>query len=228
MNKKTRSCPLTIHFTAGVLAVSLLTCSAFASPVDWSDSFLLQTSGGLVNPAVLVGFNPQPEPPAYTSETQLSIVGGAAQLVVTDVSNPMVGLQNFQFLFGVAANAGPLRSFVVPSDPINDFRLDFSINTGGGPVDFSAIVDVQSSSGGRIAPGSEVAFNPQPEPPALGLGGFETYGLDFGLTSLSDVTLTLHILDAAGAQVDLRAIPEPAAIVLCSLAVGCWSLRRRY
>lgn len=230
MNQKTRSCPLTIHFTAGVLAASLSTCSAFASPVDWSDGFLLQTAGGLVNPAVLVGFNPQPEPPAYAGETQFSIVGGAAQLVVTDVSNPVGGLQNFQFLFGVASNAGPLQSFTVPPDPINDFRVGFSIDAGGVPVDLSAIVDVQSSSGGGIAPGSAVAFNPQPEPPAFGLGGFETYGLDFGVTSLSDVTLTLRIVDAAGEQLDLRAIPEPATLgmsLLALMAFGAASHRCR-
>lgn len=38
--------------------------NAFASPADWSTSFLLQTTGGPIYPALLVTFNPQPEPPA--------------------------------------------------------------------------------------------------------------------------------------------------------------------
>jgi hypothetical protein len=216
-----------IFSAAGLLAISLLPRDASASPADWSSSFLMQTTGGVVNPAMLVAFNPQPEPPLWTGETLSSIVGGELRQKVTEVSNPAVGLQNFQFLFGVASNAGPLRSITFPPDPINDFRIAFSVDAGGAPVDFTAIVDVQSSSGGMMSPGSAVAFNPQPEPPAFGFGGFETYGLDFGVTSLSDVTLTVRIEDANGNRLNLVAIPEPGSLSLCVVAAAGLGMLRR-
>ena len=65
-----------------------------------------------------------------------------------------------------------------------------------------------------MAPGSAVAFNPQPEPPATGFGIFGTYGLDFAVTMLSDVTLTLRIFDADGFQLNLVAVPEPASLAI--------------
>jgi hypothetical protein len=199
---------------AGFLAAAALPHAASATPADWSSGFALQTAGGVVNPAILVAFNPQPEPPAYVGETLFSTVGGAAQLTVTGVSNPAGGPpQNFQFLFGVASLLGP-SAISFPPDPIKDFSIAFTIDAGGIPVAFTAEVDVTSSSGGGPAPGTAVAFNPQPEPPALGLGDFETYGLDFAVTSLSDVTLTLRILDAVGNQLDLTPIPEPATFAL--------------
>jgi hypothetical protein len=77
---------------------------AVPSKPDWSNSIALRTIGGVVNPAVLIGFNPQPEPPAYIGDTLFSLPGGAAQFTITGVSNPPGGTpQNFQFLFGVAS-----------------------------------------------------------------------------------------------------------------------------
>ena len=228
MLRLSRKLRCTAFLAATILGCTAIAHSASASPVDWGKTFLLQTTGGTVNPGVLVGFNPQPEPPAFG--TLFSINDGVAELTITGVSNPVGGPpQGFQFLFGAAAPGGK-TGVVYPPDPINDFRIAFGIDFASGQSAFTAIVDVQSSSGGGIAPGSDVMFNPQPEPPATGFGNFDTYGLDFAMASLSDVTLTLRILDAAGNQLDLVAVPEPASAVMFGLALSGFGLvawRRR-
>lgn len=45
------------------LATLSLAPSATAASVDWSEAFALQARGAGLDPAVLVGFDPQPEPP---------------------------------------------------------------------------------------------------------------------------------------------------------------------
>ena len=141
------------------------------------------------------------------------------------MENPVGGLQLFRFLFDVGADAGPV-TVGHPPDPIHDFRFGFSIDVGGAPVDFTAVIDVFSTSGGVIAPGSEVSFNPQPEPPADGLFG-AGYGMDFGVTSLSDVTLSLRILDASGAALGLLRVPEPGTLALSGLVLLALTAVRR-
>ncbi|MEX0887164.1 MAG: PEP-CTERM sorting domain-containing protein [Phycisphaeraceae bacterium] len=210
------------------LAVSLAPgTDVTASPADWSKAVLLQTQGGVVNPGVLVGFNPQPEPPAYTGQTLFSVVDGVAQFTITDITNPDVGFQNFQFLFGVAGADGVAWSVDYPPDPINDFNIAFTRPGTTGLIGYHALIDVQSTSGGIMSPDSAVAFNPQPEPPAFGDGAFDTYGLDFGINSLSDVTLTVSITDLAGNAVDLVVVPEPATLgTLGAMLMGI-TMRRR-
>src|SRR5690606_10943929 len=110
-----------------------------------------------------------------------------------------------------------------PPDPVYEFRFPFIV--GGGDVGFQAVLDISSSSGGLPAPGATVAFNPQPEPPATGFGNLQTLSLDFAMTSLSDVTLTLRILDgvdASAGQLDLvlASVPEPAPLAVLTLGLA--------
>lgn len=217
--------PAAIPLATAILVAGMAAPRDADATADWSNSFALRTVGGVVNPAVLVGFNPQPEPPAYAGETQFAIVDGAVQLTIAGVSNPGEGPpQNFQFLFGVASPLGASYPLGVeyPPDPIYEFRFPFIV--GSGDIGFQAVLDIVSSSGGRPAPGATVAFNPQPEPPALGLGDFQTLSLDFTMTSLSDVTLTLRILDGldvSGDQLDLvrASAPEPTPLALLALGL---------
>lgn len=201
------STPLTrktlLSLTALILLASIASPRhAAASPANWGDGFPLLTVGGPVNPGVLVGFNPQPEPPG-TAATLFTLVGGEAKLTIPNISDPPGAKQNFQFLLGVSSTQG---TPVITADPGTPFRVAFSIDLGSSAADFTAIVDVMSASGGVVALGSAVAFNPQPEPP----GGAVGYGVDFNMTSLSDVTLTLRIEDGAGNLVPLVVAPVPA------------------
>jgi hypothetical protein len=83
--------------------------------------------------------------------------------------------------------------------------------------------------GGVVNPAVLIGFNPQPEPPALGLGDFETLSVDFTVTTPLDVTLTLHIEDAQGNRLALTAVPAPASALLFAVALvllGCARQRR--
>ena len=71
--------------------------SATAASVDWSEAFALQARGAGIDPAVLVGFDPQPEPPA-TARAVLDLADRTSPiLVLRDQSNPPGALQLFDF-----------------------------------------------------------------------------------------------------------------------------------
>lgn len=46
-----------------LMAIVAIARSAGAASVDWSEAFALQSRGAGLDPAVLVGFDPQPDPP---------------------------------------------------------------------------------------------------------------------------------------------------------------------
>lgn len=204
-----------------VLASTVLAGNAAAAvlpaapTVDWSDAVPLQINAGPENPLVLFGFNPQPEPPpiGYIGPL-LSITNGAARLTWTGASNP----QDFIVYFGISSALGPV--IVPPVTPVAGFSsLSFGIDTGLQTLNL--VLDFSTSSGGIGSGISAVAFNPQPEPPASFLGDYETFGLYFSFTSLSDAYVTMSANVGNGRDVEISGVPLPAGGALLAAAVAC-------
>jgi hypothetical protein len=210
-----------------VVAILAITRSAGAASVDWSEAFALQSLGAGLDPAVLVGFDPQPEPPA-DARAALDLSNRTAPLLILrNQSNPPGGLQLFDFFlaFDVAGQAITIVPCFLPSDRLPQLEFEVRSDAATGPLLFTLVADFSTSSGGIVDRGSVVGFDPQPDPPAA-------FGARFGLTlafdKLSDVQVRFSVLPADGPPLAFAQVPEPSALALLGLGVAaCGALRRR-
>jgi hypothetical protein len=179
---------------------------------NWGETFAFQPASGLTNPAVLVGFGLVPPEPCITDVT-VDISDPMQPKIVIPCVPPTPVLE-----FRMAPYGGlvSLRSTVVDGN-----HFEFGITNG---VFHKVVVDVSSSSGHVINPGSLVGFNPQPEPPNPGdIVGFnpqpeppepgasvgfqfnmEAPGGAFAGSAAADETITLafQILDGSSAPIE--------------------------
>lgn len=187
--------------------------------VDWSGSFTLNGSGsGVVNPIVMVGFNPQPEPPGVFDTELVSL--DLANPMMPTISVPTLGIQRFGILFStfiVDDNNIPVP-LQINASGVPDINGHFGFNVMGlaGGSFFDVFFDISMDSGGVFDPASWVGFNPQPEPPGFPIGS-ASIGFDFRFTNLlaAEANLSMSIVDANGNAMSLtNVVPEPSSILL--------------
>lgn len=178
----------------------------------------VQSGSPFVDPTVAVEFNPQPDPPG-TPATVLSLVDPANPLLVGDSSATV-----FDAVFwfqGIGATSlgsensvqpGPCRVTVQPG-PCRSVTFTTTV----GDVLHSFELDMSFSGGGDIA--NQVAFNPQPDPPA------NWFGTEFSFTGDPNLGFSLS---EDGTTLDFSVVPEPASATLFGSAmIGVRLLRRR-
>lgn len=213
-------------FIATSCTFFMLSFCASAADVNWGSGLAFQGAGSLLNPGLIVGFNPQPEPPA--AFTRLNLDDPTAPQIIIN-ADPGAHFNLFLGFYSGAA-AAPFI-FDAGGDPNESGEFSFMAFSAAG--DIGVELTVQSSSAGVPAPGSWQGFNPQPEPPAFGLlGAGQALGFEFDMTSLSDVTLTLRVFEeTVGEYVSFsqvaNPVPLPAAIWVFASALGLLAATRR-
>lgn len=173
---------------------------------DGAKGFALTTFGGPINPGVIVGFNPQPDPPGDGDAGALIALLNRANPVL---SSPSTG-GSFTFLIGLLM-PGDGSVIPLPDAPgadgrtgerftLGDHLFDIGLSFGPGPVD----------------PGSWVGFNPQPDPPGDFIGGAFSFGGAADPFMGFNISVDGQALDFALAP----GVPEPASWGLMLLGFG--------
>ena len=225
----------TLIILMGIAAVGLTITSARAgvepSPfVDWGDAFALQTSGAITNPLVLVGFNPQPEPPGTTLNFSNPL---SPTFNVAGVSQTAEAPLTFQILFAMitplSITFGDPTALGEPGTRGDVSSFNFQARDVGDEVLFDINFNLTTSSGGTVVPGEWVGFNPQPEPPGFPAGSGPLFAFNFFFSSLSTATLSLNIQDGDGQALSFApaVIPLPAALPLFLTGLAGLALIKR-
>ncbi len=158
----------------------------------------LGTSGpGPINPGVIVGFNPQPDPPGFADRVDLAnpmdlmiAFGGAVPRTTTILFN-MHGLS-----MGDPYSMMGVGTFMELGDHMASYMFD---EMGDGAM-YQVTFDISGFAGGWTS------FNPQPDPPGdLGFA-FTAMSTDPGLSVQIDYVLP------SGGLAPLSFIPEPAGL----------------
>ncbi len=170
---------------------------------------------GYLPPSVLVGFNPQPEPPAPMMISG-DISSADPRIVFSGIESGEIDI-----LIGIGGGLPRLASLSLVGRSCGigvDFKLypafrnnpipaqcrgNFSIQARFTDRSFVTLnVNIRASVGDSlIPPGSMVSFNPQPEPPAVPSMGLRINMLETGADTL---IIDLSLSDQQGNAIALR------------------------
>jgi hypothetical protein len=167
-----------------------------------SPGFALVSHGGPINPGVLVGFNPQPEPPGKGA-TFIDL----SRPFAPELINPSTG-PGFSFLFALTGLGDAM--IPLPGSPNADGRTRFRQEINGHLVDVTLVFGP-----GPVDPGSWVAFNPQPDPPG------DAFGASFLFAGKEDPFAGFTVsIDGTRLSFTLAGVPEPASWALMIAGFG--------
>ncbi len=212
-----------LAIVAALVAATSLTANAaslgpgFASNYTFPDGihgfalegYLPAVQNVLVNPGVLVGFNPQPDPPG-TPATDL-FLGNAMHPELLNLA-PLSG---FQFIMSLVLPSGSCDSSIPM--PNSDGVTGFHCTEMAGDETANVNVALQFSGPGGVV--DWVSFNPQPDPP----GDVNSYDLTFG----GEDAAVAFSVSVNGQPLDFRLVPEPSTIGLLGVGlIGLGSLHR--
>ncbi len=181
---------------------------------DGSAGFEFLTSGGITNPGVLVGFNPQPDPPGVPTAT--------ADL--RDPTSPVFDQtsQATTYLVTVSLLLPGTPSLLLPADVILGRDGVARVTCDG------SVVPACDGSVFQISlafPADDVtswsSVNPQPDPPGLYFQYLATFS--------GEPTFALSIMDG-GNPLTFSPVPEPATWGLMAIgfvSLGAFAMRRR-
>jgi hypothetical protein len=153
--------------------------------------YLFDTWGGTVNPGLIVGFNPQPDPPIGGPSPTLSIFDQ------TQIQIVQTGYGQFGFVIAFPGLTGLLLPAVKPN---SDGKTSLSFTDDNGNVFNVGLAFAGPGDAGSWTWG---AFNPQPDPP----GVWAAYQITFAGGPDPSVSLTLQ---ENGKYLSLGAAPEPS------------------
>ncbi len=193
-------------FTAGLAAIGLCAFSFAAQaavfPSGPSRTFAFQTTGGILNPEVLVGFNPQPDPPGY---------GGAQFVPGEGIVAPPTADNTFGFVMSFLG--GRPEELKGPDAPNSD-GVTHEVFSLFSPEGVAHVFDVTLHFAGPGSASSWTwgAFNPQPDPPG------KWFGSEIGFAA-GDPSVSFSITED-GAPLQLTYVPEPGAWVLMLVGVA--------
>ncbi len=187
---------------------------------------LVSRGGGDLNPGILVGFNPQPDPPGTPGELLPAVM--PTFLDLTNEFNPVLnnaGLEGaWSFHFRILGHGD--GAIDLPAAPIVTERGGFSHTSFDTRLDGHAFRGLISFGPGVVDRATWGSFNPQPDPPGFGFGAgfsFEGHTDPWASFSLFLDDRPLSFALAPGG------VPEPATWGLMILGFGLagGALRRR-
>jgi PEP-CTERM motif len=183
---------------------------------DGSAGFEFRTSGGITNPGVLVGFNPQPDPPG------IPVLPTTADL--RDQTSPIFDqtTQATTYLVTVSLLLPGTPSLLLPAvnPPDRDGHVQVTCDGSVAQACDGSVFQISLAF-----PADDVtswsSFNPQPDPPGIYFSYLATFS--------GDPTFALSITDG-GNPLTFSPVPEPATWGLMAVgfvSLGAFAMRRR-
>jgi hypothetical protein len=152
-------------FAAGAASAQIDHGPQFAPNYTFADGakgFSLISRGGPINPGVLVGFNPQPDPPGFGGDdgALIALLNPADPMLFSPATGPV------SFRLAIEG-LGDGSVIPLPDAPNADGFTETRAILGGHVFD----ITLRFLGPGPIVPGSWSSFNPQPDPPGDVLAG---------------------------------------------------------